>query len=96
MSGRPRRIRDEVLVAEHPGRIVAAHVQEIPEDAPPAVQEGVARQRVTATTGQCPCGAVVDYGERLPGEVGVAEVWHKQGCPAAPDRLARAIRTWSR
>jgi len=93
-----RRIVDELIVADNPvlRQRVAYVLPVVPEDAPHAIREGVARRRITATTGQCPCGAVVDYGDRRPGEVGVAEVWHQRSCPADTGRLVKACRRWAR
>ncbi len=93
-----RRIVDEVFVAQHPVlRTQTLFVlPAIPEDAPHAIREGVARRRIVAVTGECPCGATADYGHRRPGEVGIAEVWHQRSCPADTDRLDEACRRWAR
>jgi len=92
-----RQLREEVFVAEHPVlRTRTLFVLPvIPEDAPYVIREGIARRRVAATTGECPCGAVVDYGDRRPGEVGVGEVRHERSCPASTHKLIRACRRWS-
>jgi len=93
-----RQIREEMLVGDHPvlGQRVAYVLPVVPEDAPHAVREGIARRRIVATTGECPCGAVVDYGERRPGEVGVGEVHHERLCPADTAKLVKACRRWTR
>jgi len=93
-----RQLRDEVVVADHPvlGQRVAYLLPVVPEDAPHAVREGVARRRIAATTGRCPCGATTDFGERRPGEVGVGEVYHRRSCPATTARLVEACRRWGR
>ncbi len=93
-----RQIVDEVLVADNPvlGQRVAYVLPCIPDGAPHALREGIARRRVAATTGTCPCGAVVDYGDRRPGEVGVGEVYHRRSCPATTASLVRAYRRWAR
>ncbi len=93
-----RQIVDEVFVADHPilKQRTLFVLPVIPEDAPYVIREGIARRRVAATTGECPCGAVVDYGERRPGEVGVGEVQHERSCPASTHKLVKAFRRWSR
>jgi len=92
-----RQLRDELLIADNPvlGQGVAYVLPVIPDAAPFAIREGLARRRITATTGQCPCGAVVNYGERRPGEVGIGEVHHERRCPATTARLVKAYRRWS-
>lgn len=92
-----REIRDEMFVAEHPvlKRRTLFVLPVIPEDAPAAIREGIARRRITATTGECPCGAVVDYGDPRPGDVGIGEVWHARGCPAETAKLVKACRRWA-
>ena len=73
---------------------VAAVLPVIPEDAPYRVREGIARRRVAAVTGKCPCGAQVDY--QAASSSGVADVTHDRLCPADTGRLVKAIRRWSR
>lgn len=68
----------------------------IPEDAPYRVREGIARRRISAVTGTCPCGAQVDYEAALYAGLHVAEVHHDRLCPADTDRLVKAIRRWLR
>ncbi len=91
-------IRDDVTIVEHPvlKRRTLLVLPVVPEDAPYAVREGIARRRVAAVSGECPCGAVVDFGELLPGEVGIGEVFHERWCPADTDRLVKACRRWTR
>lgn len=93
-----RVIDEELVVSVHPrlGQRIVYVLPVIPEDAPYVVREGIARRRVAATTGECPCGAVVDYGDRLPGQAGVAEVLHERSCPAATAKLIKACRRWIR
>lgn len=93
-----RKIVDEVLVGYHAvvGQRVLYVLPTIPEDAPFAVREGIARRRIAATTGECPCGAVTDYGDRTPGVVGVGEVRHERRCPAETAKLVKACRRWAR
>lgn len=68
----------------------------IPEDAPFRIREGIARRRIAAMTGVCPCGASVDYAAALAGSVSVAEVLHERACPADTDTLVTAVRRWKR
>jgi len=91
-------LRDELLIADNPvlGQGVAYVLLVIPDAAPFAIREGIARRRIAATTGQCPCGAVVDYGTPEEGEVGVGEVRHRRSCPTDTARLIRAYRRWTR
>ena len=91
-----RQIEDEVIVADHPvlGARVALVLPIIPEAAPCKIREGIARRRIAATTGQCPCGATIDYGDHQPGHASLVEVRHEHGCPAVTKTLIKAIRRW--
>lgn len=100
MSRRPAIdwLKFELVVFEHPtaGR-VAALVPVVPEDAPYALREGVARRRLLSLTGECPCGAESD----LPAPPAVAEfmvkeIDHEARCPAIDKKLEKAIRRWQR
>jgi len=94
---RRRQLRDEVLVAEHPdrGRMLLV-LPTIPDHAPYVIREGIARRRIAATTGRCPCGATVDYDAAVAGKVNIAEVHHEARCPAATEKLVKAVRRWAR
>ena len=96
MSRTRRPLRDELLTVAHPdhGRMLLV-LPVIPEDAPYRVREGVARRRLTAITGSCPCGATVDYTAARVGAANVAEVHHARLCPADTGRLLREIRRWA-
>jgi len=73
-------------------RRVLTLVPEIPEDAPPAVREGVARRRLVATTGRCPCGAQLHLPEHpTPGTFTSVAVHHEDWCPAADPNLRAAM-----
>jgi hypothetical protein len=89
-------IRDEFVAFTLPsgGRALAV-LPSIPEDAPFKVREGLARRRITATTGRCPCGATVDYEAAIAGRYSVAEAAHDRLCPADTAKLIKAIRRWS-
>jgi hypothetical protein len=91
-------IHDELVEFTLPGNggRALAVLPTIPEDAPYRVREGIARRRITATTGRCPCGATVDYNAARAGGYAVAEVRHSSLCPADTARLCREIRRWAR
>ncbi len=92
-----RTITQDVTYAEVAGRRAVLVLPVIPDDAPYVIREGIARRRIAAHTGQCPCGAVTDYGALPgPGEAGAGEVWHEFGCPAETKLLQKAIRRWAR
>jgi len=93
-----REIREEMLVGDHPilKQRVAYLLPVIPDHAPYMIREGIARRRIAATTGQCPCGAVVNYGEHHPGKVSIGEVLHERSCPADTAKLVKACRRWMR
>lgn len=97
MTTTHRPLRDELLTVDHPehGRMLLV-VPVIPEDAPYRVREGIARRRLTAITGTCPCGASVDYTAAVAGVANVAEVQHARLCPADTGRLVRELRRWVR
>jgi hypothetical protein len=68
------------------------------EDDDPLVREGIARRRITATTGRCPCGATWSPPNRAArraaarrGEVVMPEVVieHEGDCPAGLGRVLR-------
>ena len=68
------------------GRVIALTTP-ISDDASPREKEGAARRRLVATTGRCPCGAVLHIPDDLtPGSVGVIAVEHEDGCPAVRER----------
>ncbi len=93
-----RQLRDELIIGIHPVlKVKTAYVLPvIPDAAPYAVREGIARRRITSLTGTCPCGAVLDVGTPVPGEVASIAVEHEDGCPAITTRLAKALRRWVR
>lgn len=67
---------------------------EIPDDAPAAVREGLARRALVMRGECCPCGARLDVPLARPGEVVSIEVEHQLGCPAITETLRAAIRQW--
>jgi hypothetical protein len=86
-------LHEELVLFEHAifGRVLAV-LPMIPDDAPYRVREGIARRRLTVVTGQCPCGARIDYTQT---RGGVVRVEHERRCPADDDRLTKAIRRWA-
>jgi hypothetical protein len=61
---------------------------EISESASPIVREGLARRRLVAVTGHCPCGATFTAPDSLiPGTVTVVPVEHEADCPAISPEL---------
>lgn len=68
-----------------------ALVGPLPDDAPELVREGLARRRIAATAGRCPCGATLDFSAAKPGTVVVAAVQHERNCPAADP----AVEQWA-
>lgn len=85
------------------GDTVAFLLPTIPSDAPAEIREGIARRRVTAVTGECPCGAGLVLPNRAErrkaartGEPIQMSVEHEDGCPAVDDVLIVAIREWKR
>jgi hypothetical protein len=90
-------IHDEVVTFHITGiGNAVAVLPTIPEDAPYRVREGIARRRIAAVTGTCPCGAPMDYQAAAVAGFHVAEAHHDRLCPADTDRLAKAIRRWRR
>jgi hypothetical protein len=56
---------------------------ELSEDDAPEVLEGIARRRLVAMTGRCPCGATMPAVDDLePGTLTIVRVEHEDGCPA--------------
>lgn len=77
---------------------------DVPEDAPPAVREGLARRALVARSGRCPCGAQVAMPSRAERRAAQRAaqpmrrpVEHEHDCPAADENLVPALRDagWS-
>jgi hypothetical protein len=49
-------VEGELIVRNLDGTRVAYLLPVIPDDAPPLVREGIARRRLAALEGRCPCG----------------------------------------
>ncbi len=73
-------------------------VQRIPDNAPPLTREGLARRRVQAVEGVCPCGGRMLWSDE-PVERGtlrrvVAQHW--DDCPAGDAVFIPAMLAWKR
>ena len=72
---------------------------DVPDDAPEAVKEGVARRNIVNLGGVCPCGATMppkpNRAQRRAGILHLAVV-HEDDCPACDDTILEAIRGWKR
>ncbi len=80
----------------------------IPDDASPELREGLARRRIAALTGQCPCGADSPELSRQQRRArqrrrekaqtmavaARAAFHHEVGCPATDDHLVPLLRQW--
>lgn len=72
-------------------------VTRIPDHAPPLVREGLARRRIQAVEGECPCGAWMQWPDE-PGEQGTIQpvvAPHRLDCPAHDALLVPAIRAYT-
>ena len=69
----------------------------IRETDPPAVREGLARRRMLATEGRCPCGASVLFDPRVIAPAATSHtIEHASDCPATDANLTAAMRTAGR
>ena len=94
---------DLVLGETWDGDTVAFVLPTVPDEAPEAVREGLARRRITAIEGRCPCGGRLILPNRearrrakRTGEEIRMRVEHEDDCPAIDDTLIPAIREWKR
>ena len=85
------------------GDKVVSVMPEIPDDAPTAVREGIARRRLVLTGQPCPCGARLAGPNRAQrrrdaklgrGTIRDVYVWHEHDCPASTEALIEAIGEW--
>lgn len=65
---------------------------DLAEDLPPRVLEGIARRRLCAITGRCPCGAEMPAVVPFPGHVVHVAMEHEADCPATDDAIGEAMR----
>jgi hypothetical protein len=89
----------ELISAEVDGDRAGLVLPTIPDDAPALVREGLARRRITAATGHCPCGARVVWPNRAErraaqrtGRALRVTVVHDDECPATNENLIKAER----
>ncbi len=81
-------------------------VQVVPDDAPPLVREGLARRRIQAVEGECPCGGPMVWADQLD-EDQLAKVRalglldghtvhgvHFGDCPGGDKVLVPALAAW--
>jgi hypothetical protein len=98
-------MRYELLAGDVQGIRTLFVVPAIPDDAPIAVREGLARRRLATVTGRCPCGAERPrlnreqrraIAQRKGGHVGIADIAHESDCAAISAEVEAAIGGWSR
>jgi hypothetical protein len=102
-----REVRTEPIVRTLPdGRRALYLLPVIPDDAPDPIREAIARRRLAALTGDCPCGV---SGEPLTRQQRRARqrreakrqtrlvqtvFEHEHDCPAGDQRLIPLLRAW--
>lgn len=77
-------------------------VMTVPEDAPPAVREGLVRRRIQAEEGVCPCDGLLIWRDEHPelsvwegvGRGGTVVQVHRDECPAHDLNLLPALAAW--
>lgn len=72
-------------------------VQRIPDDAPPLIREGLARRRVQAVDGMCPCGGLMIWPDATPdpGVLRSVVAQHWGDCPAGDAVFVPAMLAWA-
>jgi hypothetical protein len=105
-----RTIRQEIVIADLPGGIRAMYVLPvIPDNAPDTIREGIARRRLAALTGKCPCGADSPELSRQQRRARAraqakraasatltrATFEHEPDCPAIDTNLVPLIQAWA-
>ncbi len=102
-------LHSELIIADLPGGGRAAYVLPvIPEDASPEIREGLARRRLAALTGECPCGADSPELSRQQRRARArnrakqaatltrAAFAHEPDCPAIDTNLVPLLQAWAR
>ncbi len=91
------------VVDDADGQLVGYVLPSIPDDAPEDVREGLARRRISAVQGRCPCGAVVTMPNRQQRRHAARTrtslrilVEHEDACPAVDRMLEAALGRWVR
>jgi len=95
-------IRQRIRVVTLPdGRRAMVLDNDIPDDAPQPVREGLARRAVVNEGGDCPCGASWPRPNReqrrklkAPCALLRVDVEHEVDCPAGTAVLLAAVRAW--
>jgi hypothetical protein len=95
-------IGTDTTITDVDGERAAFLLTTIPDGAPVEVREGLARRRIVALGGQCPCGAIFippnraqrRAAQRRREPIHVA-VKHENGCPAITSVLVAALRKWA-
>jgi hypothetical protein len=89
------------VIDEDTGEVVGYVLADIPDQAPDDVREGLARRRIVAVDGTCPCGATLQLPSRAQrraaargGHPCPVRVEHEDDCPAADRHLDAALRRW--
>ena len=92
---------DLAIAETHDGDTVAFVLPTVPDDAPEEIREGIARRRIVAVTGECPCGAVLILPNRAErraakrtGQPTHLRCEHEDDCPAVDHVLLAAIEEW--
>ncbi len=102
-----RHLDNECVLADLPdGRRAMFVLPVIPEDATPDIREGLARRRLAALTGHCPCGSdspTLSRQQRRARERRQAKATttalravfeHEHDCPAGDAVLIPLLRAW--
>jgi hypothetical protein len=98
VSATPQRPRHDVFPAWLDGESTLVVAPQIPDDAPTAVREGLARRRLVNAGGTCPCGARMQLPNRATrrqarreGRVTHVSIEHDDDCPAVTANLNAAM-----
>lgn len=87
----------DVVVIPGVGKSLVLDVA-IPEDAPEALREGLARRAIVNRGGTCPCGARMVLPNRAQRRAGATtlnvDVHHEDDCPAVTANVARLLQEW--
>jgi hypothetical protein len=94
-------IEQQLRVVTMPdGRRAAIIDSIIPDDAPPAVKEGLSRRALVNEGQNCPCGATYPRPNRAQRrkletvDYLHIQIQHEGGCPAETETLVALIRKW--
>jgi hypothetical protein len=94
---------DLAIAESHDGETIAFVPPHVPNDAPDAVREGIARRRITAVDGECPCGARLVLPNRAErrkaartGQATRITGEHEDDCAVVDAALVAAVKAWKR